>query len=150
VDENFTETLTAIISLSNESWGELGKRFSLTKPQISQLKNGRIEPNKHLRKRFEDELAQLRSREQSVKITESTPSYGSKSEAQPIGNIPFRGRDWSMDVPVYADAARNEAVMLAAARLLSVARGDAQARIVAQADADAMEPFLRPQPVSAN
>jgi hypothetical protein len=148
VNNNFTETLTDIIRITNESWSELGKRFFLNKSQISMLKNGRIEPNKHLRRLFESELERLRGGKPAREVaSESMPAARVECEARPLGHIPFRGRDWSMDVPVYAEESRNEAVMRAAARLLSVARVAADARIVSQADADALVPS--PQPKAA-
>jgi len=88
------------------------------------LKNGRIEPNKHLRRLFESELERLRSGEPAPEVaSESMPAARVECEAKPIGHIPFEGRDWKMNVPVYAEESLNDAVLKAVDRLLCVARG---------------------------
>jgi len=124
---------------------ELGEKIGVSRPTVTVLLKKRATT-----KRNAKALIALWRKEAWLE----TDGQGAKAsteptEARPLGHIPFEGRDWKMNVPVYADSARNEAVMRAAARLLSVARGDADARIVAQADADAMEPFPQTAPKPA-
>ena len=58
---------------------------------------------------------------------EAAAASTAAAESQPLGHIPFKGHDrdrsWEMFVPVYAEEARNEAMMRVAERLLKVARG---------------------------
>jgi len=57
-----------------------------------------------------------------------SPELRVEGTPEPLLHIPFRGRDWSMNVPVYAEESLNEAVMQAAARLLALlAYADARA-----------------------
>jgi hypothetical protein len=122
---------------------ELGKKIGVSRPTVSVLLKHRTTTERNA-----TALIKLWRKEAGLETDEPDAKAATEpTEARPLGHIPFRGRDWSMDVPVYADESRNEAVMRAAARLLSVARVDAAARIVSQADADALVPA--PQPMAA-
>ena len=119
----------------------LAEKMGISKQRLSAYLNGAV-PTKRIGRDILAIFAQEFPTETGPSTaSESTPPCRVECEAKPIGYITHRGRDWSMEVPVYSDAARNDAVMRAAALQLSVARGEAGARIAAQADADGLEPF---------
>ena len=117
VESNNVEA--ALIFLKNSYVGrikELAEKLGLNRSTVSVFLTKQKAPKKH----HKAILHQWRVENGLEKPTESNVGSGAP---QPLGHIPFRGRDWSMDVPVYAEESLNDAVLKAVDRLLCVARG---------------------------
>lgn len=96
---------------------ELAAKMGISKQRLSAYLNGAI-PTKRIERDILAIFAQEFTPETGASTaSESTPPYRVEGDHQPIGHIPFEGRDWKMSVPVFADDALTQK-MLAAARAL--------------------------------